>query len=132
MVSRRRAEPSQRQLRVGELIRHALADIFARGEVDDPALADGGVTVLEVTMSPDLKLATAYVMPFAGHRRDEIMQVLERNRRRIRGELGRRVDLKFMPDVRFRLDTSLDYARRIDEILHQPEVARDLGHEEDE
>lgn len=131
MADHRKGSPSQRQLRVGELIRHALADIFARGEADEPSL-DGTVTVLEVSMSPDLKHATAYVVPFAGKSSAGIMAALERSRKRLRREVGRRVALKFMPDLHFRQDTSLDYAARIDEILHRPEVARDLHADDDD
>ena len=131
MITHRKGTPGQRQLRVGELIRHALADIFARGEVDDPTL-DGAVTVLEVSMTPDLKHATAFVVPFGTHKADKVMPALERSRKRLRSEVGRRVDLKFMPDLHFRRDTSLDYAAKVDEILHRPEVARDLDKNEDD
>ncbi|WP_342640722.1 30S ribosome-binding factor RbfA [Rhodoligotrophos ferricapiens] len=131
MADHRKGAPSQRQLRVGELIRHALAEIFSRGDVNDPAL-DGAVTVVEVSMSPDLRHATAYVIPFAGHRSAEVMSALDRSRKRIRAEVGRRITLKFMPDLHFRQDTSLDYAARVDEILHRPEVARDLRHDDDD
>ncbi|WP_137388322.1 30S ribosome-binding factor RbfA [Rhodoligotrophos defluvii] len=131
MADHRKGAPSQRQLRVGELIRHALAEIFSRGDTYDPAL-DGAVTVVEVSMSPDLRHATAYVMPFAGHRSNEVMAALERSRKRIRGEVGRRVTLKFLPDLHFRQDTSLDYAARVDEILHRPDVARDLARRDED
>jgi ribosome-binding factor A len=119
--------PSQRQLRAGELIRHALADIFLRGEVGDPVLETIGVNVLEVVMSPDLRLATAYVRPILAHREDELVKLLDRHRRHIRGLVTPRVDMKFMPDIRFRIDTALDYAEKIDRILRDPAVARDLG-----
>jgi ribosome-binding factor A len=125
MIAHRKGAPSQRQLRVGELIRHSLAEIFQRGEIGDPAL-EGTVTILEVAMSPDLRHATAYVVPFGGRTWHELSPALERSRKRIRVEVGRRVGLKFMPDLHFRLDTSLDYAARVDQILHSPEVARDL------
>src|SRR5262245_61611140 len=119
--------PSQRQLRAGELIRHALAEMFLRGEVGDPALEELGVSVLEVQMSPDLRLATAYVRPLAQHRENELLRLLERHRRHIRGLLTPRLDMRFMPDIRFRIDTALDYAEKIDRLLHDPQVARDLG-----
>lgn len=117
--------PSQRQLRVGELVRHALADIFNRGDVMDEAL-DGGLTVLEVAMSPDLKIATAYVMPLAGEKRDETLAALNKHRKFIRGQISRQLDLKYMPDIKFRLDTTLDYASHIDELLDNPKVRQDL------
>jgi ribosome-binding factor A len=119
--------PSQRQLRAGELIRHALADVFLRGEVGDPALEAMGVSVLEVAMSPDLRLATAYVRPLVSHKEDELLKLLDRHRRHIRGLVTPRVDMRFMPDIRFRIDTAFDYADKIDRILRDPVVARDLG-----
>ena len=123
---------SQRQLRAGELIRHALAEIFLRGEVGDPALESIGASVLEVQMSPDLRLATAYVRPLAQHRDEELLKLLERHRRYIRGLVTPRVDMKFMPDIRFRIDTALDYAEKIDRLLRDPAVARDLGEKKEE
>lgn len=121
-----RAGPSQRQLKVGELIRHALAEIFTRGEVVDEALSRYSLTVPEVRMTPDLKLATIYVMPLGGEGADEVVAHLEKHKRFLRGELARRVKLKFMPEIRFRIDTSFESSRRIDELLARPEVARDL------
>jgi ribosome-binding factor A len=117
---------SQRQLRAGELTRHALAEIFLRGETGDPALDRMGVSVLEVVMSPDLRLATAYVRPLLDRDRDALLAALERNRRFIRGLVAPKVDMKFAPDIRFRLDTSQDYAEKIDRLLKDPVVARDL------
>ena len=119
--------PSQRQLRAGELIRHALAEVFLRGETGDPALDAMGVTVLEVVMSPDLRLATAYVRPLEAQREDELLKLLERHRRHIRGLITPRLQMRFMPDIRFRIDTALAYAEKIDRLLHDPQVARDLG-----
>jgi ribosome-binding factor A len=118
--------PSQRQLRAGELIRHALAEVFLRDEVGDPNLARIGISVHEVTISPDLRLATAYVRPLMARKEDELMRLLERHRRQIRGLLTPRLDMRFMPDIRFRIDKSLDYAEKIDRLLHDPVVARDL------
>jgi ribosome-binding factor A len=118
--------PSQRQLRVGELIRHELADVFARGETGDPALERIGVTVLEVAVSPDLRIATAYVRPFAKDSGGEMLAAIERNGRYIRGLISPRLRMKFMPQLRFRLDTSLDYAAHVDELLQDPSVRRDL------
>jgi ribosome-binding factor A len=119
-------QSSQRQLRAGELIRHALADVFARGETGDPELERLGITVLEVAMSPDLRLATVYVRPFGVGQGDALIHALERNRRYIRGLVAPRLDMKFMPDLRFRLDTAADHAEKIDKLLHHPAVARDL------
>lgn len=118
--------PSQRQLKVGELIRHALAEIFTRGEIMDEVLERHSLTVPEVRMTPDLKLATAFVMPLGGGEAGEVVDHLEKHKRFLRGELARRVSLKFMPDLRFKLDTSFERSARIDELLASPEVARDL------
>jgi ribosome-binding factor A len=123
--------PSQRQLRVGEVIRHALAEIFARGEVHDPDLDGLTITVPEVRLSPDLKIATVYVMPLGGSRQDRVEAALSRNSRFLRGEVARRVELKFMPELRFRLDTTFAEANRIETLLRSPEVARDLHHDDD-
>ena len=117
--------PSQRQLRVGELVRHALAEIIQRGEVHDPALEEAVVTVPEVRMSPDLRLATAYVMPLSGKGATEIVAALERNKRYLRGEVAHRVDLRYAPDLRFRLDTSFEEGQRVDALLRSPSVRRD-------
>jgi ribosome-binding factor A len=129
-----RSVPSQRQLRVGELVRHELAAIFSRGEVVDAAVERAGVTVTQVEMSPDLRLATAYVRPFGGGVGGEaLVKALERHRRFIRGRLSPRLGLKFMPNLRFRLDTAADYAEHIDRLLRDPQVARDLaGGKDDE
>ena len=122
-----RGSSSQRQLRVGELIRHAVADVLARGETPDEMLARNPITVPEVRMSPDLRLATVYVMPLGGRDREAVMAALERNRKFLRGEVVRRVNLKFAPDIRFRLDERFDEAERIERLLRSPEVARDLN-----
>jgi ribosome-binding factor A len=124
--------PSQRQLRVGELIRHELSALFMRGDVMDPVIEKQGVTVLEVTTSPDLKIATAYVRPFQpGGDPDQLIEALNRNRRFIRGELAPKLDLKFMPEFRFRIDTASDYASSIERLMADPRVARDLDHDDD-
>jgi ribosome-binding factor A len=122
--------PSQRQLRVGELIRHALAEILQRGDVHDPALEGTVVTVPEVRMSPDLKLATAFVMPLGGKGSDEIVAALDRNKRYLRGEIAHRVDLRFAPELRFRIDTSFAEGERVDALLRSPEVRRDTDKDE--
>ena len=124
--------PSQRVLRVGELIRHALADMFTRGEVHDPILQAHTITVPEVRMSPDLRLATVYVMPLGGRDVQAVMDALERNKRFLRGELAHRVNLKFAPDIRFRRDERFDEAERIEKLLRTPEVQRDLGPRKDD
>lgn len=120
------AGPSQRMLRVGELIRHRLAEMLSRAEIHDDVLASHVITVPEVRMSPDLKLATVYVMPLGGEDRDAVLAALDRNRRFIRAELAHAVNLKFAPDVRFRFDETFDEMRRIDAALHDPKVRRDV------
>lgn len=113
------AGPGQRQLRVGELIRHALSEMLARGDIYDEVLTKHLVTVPEVRMSPDLKLATAFVMPLGGKDEKAVLAALDKNKKAIRTELAHRVNLKFAPDVRFRLDESFDEAARIDRLLHE-------------
>ena len=122
---------SQRQLRVGELIRHELADMFSSGAIHDPIVEAHMITVPEVRMSADLRLATIYVMPLGGRDGKEVVAALERNKRYMRGEIARRVNLKFAPDIRFRIDERFDEAERIDRLLRTPEVQRDLGGKED-
>jgi ribosome-binding factor A len=119
--------PSQRMLRVGELVRHALAEVLQRGEVMDPVLETHVVTVPEVRMSPDLKLATAYVMPLGGKDSDKVLKALEANRKPLRMLVVKRLALKSAPDLRFRIDDSFDRGAHIDELLRSPEVARDLA-----
>lgn len=118
--------PSQRQLRVGEMIRHALADILIRSEIADPDLEGQDVTVTEVRVSPDLRNATAFVIPFAKGDPKVLKAALIRNQRFLRGELARRVELKYMPRLSFQIDDSFDQADRIETILRSPEVKRDL------
>ena len=118
--------PSQRQLKVGELIRHALAEIFARGEIADPALNRHSLTVPEVRMSPDLKLATVYVLTLGGGEAEEAVAQLDKHKRYLRGVLASRVSMKFMPELRFKVDTSFAASARIDALLASPKVARDL------
>jgi ribosome-binding factor A len=129
-MAKRRSEktsgPSQRQLRVGELIRHALAEMLTRGEIHDDVLTAHVVTIPEVRMSPDLRLATIYVMPLGGEDVAPVLAALDRNKRYIRGELAHAVNLKFAPDVRFLADETFEEADRIDELLRSPKVARDL------
>jgi len=118
--------PSQRQLRVGELIRHALAEMLSRGEVHDPVIEGHMITVPEVRMTADLRLATIYVMPLGGKDEKDVVAALERNKKFLRGEIAKRVNLKFAPDIRFRIDERFDEAERIEKILRTPEVRRDL------
>jgi ribosome-binding factor A len=117
---------SQRQLRVGELIRHELADLLARGEVHDPIIEGHMITVPEVRVSADLRLATIYVMPLGGRDAKDVIDALERNSRYVRGEIARRVNLKFAPEIRFRIDERFDEAERIEKLLRTPAVQRDL------
>ena len=119
--------PSQRQLRAGELIRHALAEILLRGDVGDPELDRFQIGVHEVAMSPDLKIATIYVRPLVDGKNDVALKLLAQHARYIRGLLAPRLDMKFMPELRFRIDTALDYADKIDQLLKDPAVARDLA-----
>ena len=125
------AGPSQRQLRVGELIRHALAEMLSRGEIHDPVIEGHMITVPEVRMTPDLRLATIYVMPLGGRDAKPVVEALERNKKFLRGEIARRVNLKFAPDIRFRFDERFDEAERIEKILRTPEVQRDLEPKDD-
>jgi ribosome-binding factor A len=118
---------SQRQLRVGEIVRHATAEILSQGSVHDPDLEGHIITVPEVRMSPDLKLATIYVMPLGGRDTGKVIAALERNKKFLRGEVARRVNLKFAPDVRFRIDERFDEAERIEKLLRTPAVQRDLA-----
>jgi ribosome-binding factor A len=123
---------SQRQLRVGETVRHAVAEILAHGNVHDPDLEGLIITVPEVKMSPDLKLATVYVMPLGGRDTDKVITALARNKKFLRGEVAHRVNLKFAPDLRFRIDDRFEEAERIEKLLRTPEVQRDLAPDSDE
>lgn len=124
--------PSQRMLRVGELVRHALAAMFARGEIEDEALRGAVVTVPEVRMTPDLKLANAYVMPLGGNHAEEIVAALNRHRKFIRGRIAPQIDLKYAPDIRFFVDDTFEEAGRIDALLRSDRVKRDLEADPDD
>ncbi len=126
------AAPSQRQLRVGELIRHALAEVLARGEVHDPAVEASTISVTEVAVSPDLKLATCYVVPLGEANIEPVVAALERNRKFIRGAVTKRIDLRFSPELRFKVDTSFETGGRIDALLSTPAIRRDLDRGRDE
>jgi ribosome-binding factor A len=129
MASRRPEKttgPSQRQLRVGELIRHAFAEMLSRGDVQDDVIASHVITVPEVRMSPDLRLATIYVMPLGGKDVKPVLDALDRNKKYIRGEIAREINLKFAPDIRFMKDESFEEAERIDRLLASEKVRQDL------
>ena len=121
--------PSQRQLRVGELIRHKLAEMLSRGDIHDDVLAAHVITVPEVRMSPDLKLATVFVMPLGGEDVRPVLAALERNKRYMRGEVAHAVNLKFAPELRFRFDETFDEGSRIDAILSSPRARADIEKE---
>ncbi|HZB62718.1 MAG TPA: 30S ribosome-binding factor RbfA [Microvirga sp.] len=121
------AGPSQRQQRVAELVRHALAEVLSRGDIQDDVLTRNVITIPEVRMSPDLKLATAYVMPLGGRDEDAVLKALDKNKKVLRQEVARRVNLKFAPDLRFLRDESFDEAARIDALLRSERVARDTA-----
>jgi ribosome-binding factor A len=123
---------SQRQLRVGELVRHALAEMLTRGDVHDPVLESHMITIPEVRMTADLRLATIYVMPMGGRDAREVMAAFERNKKFLRAEIAHRINLKFAPDIRFRIDERFEEAERIDKLLRSPAVKRDLDDEGDD
>src|SRR2546421_11513779 len=127
----RTGSPSQRALRVGELIRHELAAMLTRGDVHDPVLEGHLITVPEVRMTADLRLATVYVMPLGGRDQGEVLAALERNKRFLRGEIAHRVNLKFAPEIRFRIDERFDEAESIEKLLRTPAVQRDLNKPDD-
>ena len=120
------AQPSQRMLRVGELIRHVMAEMLSRGSVPDPAIDKQVITVPEVRMSPDLKIATVYVMPLGGGDVRAVIDALDKQKKFFRAALAHKVNLKFAPDLKFRPDESFEAAARIDALLASPVVRRDL------
>jgi ribosome-binding factor A len=119
-------EPSQRMLRVAELIRHTMSQLLVRTVIGEPLLESQAVTILEVRMSPDLKLATIYIMPLGGKNAAGVLAALDRHKNFLRGEIARRINLRFAPDIRFKADQSFDYGAKIDALLELPEVKRDL------
>jgi ribosome-binding factor A len=119
--------PTQRQQRVAELVRHALAEVLSRGDVQDDVLTRNVITIPEVRMSPDLKLATAYVMPLGGRDEAAVLKALDKNKKVLRQEVAHRVNLKFAPDLRFLRDESFDEAARIDALLRTEKVQRDTA-----
>lgn len=118
--------PSQRQLRVGETIRRALSDVLARGDVHDPDLNRMSITVGEVRTSPDLRVATAYVLPLGGKGKDEVLKLLARNKGELRHAISKKLTLKYAPDLRFRLDETFDRMDDTRRMLAQDTVRRDL------
>ncbi len=118
--------PSQRQLRVGELIRRTLSEVLMRGDIHDPDLNRLSVTVGEVRASPDLKIATAYVSPLGGKGQDEVIGLLARNKHELRRIIGKKLELKFAPDLRFRLDETFDQMDETRRLFDQDRVRRDL------
>ena len=128
----RQTGPSQRMLRVGELVRHALAAMFARGEIEDDALRGAVITVPEVRMTPDLKLANVYVMPLGGENAAEVADALNAHAKFIRGRIAPALDLKYAPQFRFFVDRTFDEYGRIDALLRSDRVQRDLAPRDDE
>jgi len=127
------AGPSQRQLRVGEQVRAAVTSVLQRGEIRDPLIEREVISISEVSMSPDLKIATAYVTPLGQSDHAAIVEALNRNARYIRKQITPALrQMKYMPELRFRDDTSFENYRKIDELLRSPEVARDLDPKKDE
>ena len=118
--------PSQRMLRVAEMIRHKLAEMLSRGEIHDDVLASHVVTIPEVRSSPDLKIATAYVMPLGGKDTETVLKALEKHRKFIRAEIAHTLNLKYAPDIRFREDETFEEVSRIDALLYSDKVRRDV------
>lgn len=118
--------PSQRQLRVGELIRRVLSEVLMRGDVHDPELNKLSVTVGEVRTSPDLKVATAYVSALGGQGQDDLVALLARNKHELRRTIGKKLELKYAPDLRFRLDETFDQMDETRRLFDRDEVRRDL------
>lgn len=133
MVQKRASttEPSVRMLRMGEQVRHALAEVLTRGDVHDPALEGATISVTEVRMSPDLRHAMVFVKPLLGGNEKDILTALKKNVRYLRGEVSKRVQQKFACDLKFKIDESFDEGSHIDSILRSDHVAQDLGDEEE-
>ena len=118
--------PSQRQLRAGELVRHSLVEILREEDISDPALEGVSVTVTEVRMSPDLRHATVFVEPLGGGHAAEVVEGLNRHAKFLRGRLGRAIEMKFTPDLKFLHDESFNEAQRMDRLFDDPKVRQDL------
>jgi ribosome-binding factor A len=123
-------EASQRQLRVGEELRHALAELLERGEMRDPELREARITVTMVDVSPDLRNAIAFIVPLGGEHGEQLLAAMRRAAPFFRARLARMIDLRYAPELRFELDRSFDHANAINKLLHTPEVARDLKHDD--
>ncbi len=126
------AAPTQRQLRAGELVRHALVEILREEAFADPVLAEVSVTLTEVRMSPDLRHALCFIVPLGGEQAPEVVAGLNRASRFLRGQLGRAVELKFTPDLKFVRDDSFDEAERMNRLFDDPKIRRDLAGEPDD
>jgi ribosome-binding factor A len=124
-----RSAPTQRQLRIGELVRHKLAEMLARGEIHDDIIASHVITVPEVRLSPDLKLASAYVVTLGGDDTAVVIEALNRNKKYIRAQVAQAVNLKFAPDIRFLRDEMFEEASRIDQLLASAKVRQDIEKE---
>jgi ribosome-binding factor A len=125
--------PSQRQLRVGEMVRHALTAVLQRGEIPDPVIEKTVISITEVQMSPDLKIATVFLSPLGQKDPQPVIKALASHQKLIRGRVSQSLrQMKYMPEFRFRADTSFDNFAKIDALLHSPEVARDLREDKDE
>ncbi|AQZ51316.1 30S ribosome-binding factor RbfA [Martelella mediterranea] len=125
--------PSQRMLRVGEQVRAAITKVLQRGDLLDPLIETTVISISEVRMSPDLKVATAYVTPLGQTDHDAVVKALNHHAKFLRGRITREIrQMKNIPELRFRDDTSFENFRKIDELLHSPEVARDLDHDDDD
>ena len=122
--------PTQRQLRAGELVRHALVEILREEEINDPALEGVSVTITEVRVSPDLRHATVFVEPLGGGHAPEVVDGLNRHAKFVRGRLGRMIDMKFTPDLKFLHDESFNEAARMNRLFDDPRVRRDLNPDE--
>ena len=118
--------PTQRMLRVAEMVRHKLAEMLARAEIHDDILTGHVITIPEVRITPDLKVLTAYVMPLGGENVEEVIAALNRNKKFIRSEIARSVNLKYAPDLKFKFDEMFDEAARIEALLNSPRVRADV------
>jgi len=127
MGASRSKPPSQRQLRVGEEVRHALVRVLARGDLHDPLLRESNITITQVELSPDLQNATAFVVPLGGSQSDEVIQALNRAAGFLRGQLGREIQLRHTPRLGFEPDLSFDRADEVERLLRSPRVRRDLA-----
>ncbi|MCJ8191672.1 30S ribosome-binding factor RbfA [Sphingomicrobium aestuariivivum] len=125
-------EPSVRMLRVGEQVRHALSDVLSRGDVHDEALSKTPISVTEVRMSPDLRHALVFVKPLLGGNEEEVLTALKKNVRYLRGEVSKRVAMKFAASLKFKVDESFDEGSHIDSLLRTDKVARDVAKDEEE